>query len=428
MPDSKQLQFLINALENPSARPVWRKLKKKARRIDLGSADLTGRVIRDFDLSGVNLSTAIMLDVDLSGSDLSGADLTNADLRGAKLNNCQLNNANLSRANLEDAFLIDASITKAKLKTARCQGASFVGADLGGTDLGGADLRGANLKFASLTNAKLEGCNVFETDMTGVVMDDSSPGKLINFDYAKIDDRKYRVMRWRLGQKNEVAIVEKTGTELTSTGTGAGKVKARLDMTSGDEKILNKGRILKPKVDTASSIPLWDTPPDLDTIEGCCAVLDIPSDADMRVIVKAFRKRAMILHPDKVSHLSTRLQNLAAEEFRRVRTAYENLTRGTARPLTNLHWAEGVPHYDSPYEYTAEQFEKLAAVNPGNINILYNLAWKYFEEGRMAEALSGYERVLQIKPDDTDAAYNIIVVKLVLELEVPHSRLIGSGD
>jgi curved DNA-binding protein CbpA len=148
-------------------------------------------------------------------------------------------------------------------------------------------------------------------------------------------------------------------------------------------------------------------------------VLDVSPEASAEQIVKAFRKKAKLFHPDRVGHLPTRLQELAAEEFRRVRTAYEQLTRHTARPLEGVRWPHGVPHYDSPYDYTSEHYEALARANPGNTDILYNLAWSYFEEGRLAESIAGFERVLDINPDDNDAWYNLMIVRLCAELEIP---------
>lgn len=142
--------------------------------------------------------------------------------------------------------------------------------------------------------------------------------------------------------------------------------------------------------------PLRDAEPDLATVEGCCAVLEIPASASMDAIVKAFRAKAKLYHPDKVRHLSERMQELAAEEFRRLRRAYEALTRRTARPLTGVNWPEGMARYTSPYDYSPAEYEVLAGINPANTNILYNLAWKYFEDGRYNDARAWFERVLAI--------------------------------
>jgi tetratricopeptide (TPR) repeat protein len=80
-----------------------------------------------------------------------------------------------------------------------------------------------------------------------------------------------------------------------------------------------------------------------------------------------------------------------------------------------------MPRYASPYDYSSAEYEVLARINPANTNILYNLAWKYFEEGRYAEARAGFQRVLAVNPTDEDAQYNIVVVRLYVELLLPEN-------
>ena len=82
------------------------------------------------------------------------------------------------------------------------------------------------------------------------------------------------------------------------------------------------------------------------------------------------------------------------------------------KPLTHIRWAPGVPKRSSPYQYTVEEYMKLARANPGSASVLYNLAWKYFDVGMMDESIESYERVLGLDPDDEDAEYNLRVVKL----------------
>jgi hypothetical protein len=72
------------------------------------------------DLSGINLSYAILTGARLSGANLTGANLTSANLHGADFSNANLR-----------------------------------GADLNGVDLTGAKLNGAQLGFADLTDAKI---------------------------------------------------------------------------------------------------------------------------------------------------------------------------------------------------------------------------------------------------------------------------------
>ena len=102
----------------------------------------------------------------------------------------------------------------------------------------------------------------------------------------------------------------------------------------------------------------------------------------------------------------------------RLRKAYEFLTRrATTRKIArNIHWPPGMERNRSPYDYSIGEYEALAALNGDNADILYNLAWKYFEAGRMAEAWRGFERVLSINPNDDDAHYNLMIIRLYREL------------
>lgn len=412
MPDPQHLKYLMQIIDKPSGRKQWAQFLERARNIDLTSIDLTEKELRDYNFKGVNLATAIMLDADLSGGDFSGVNLSNADLRRTRLSNAVLNEANLSGANMERADLVDASITHANLKGCRMQGANLVGANLAGADLTGADLRNAVLKFVSLAGAKLEGCDVANADLTGVVLDDEAPAKLVNVDLAKIDDRKYRMMRSRLQGSALVPTTEpkEKAKPETTVSEAVGKRRGWVNLKTGEtEKENRRGK-------HENSVPIWETEPDLTTVEGCCRVLGIEPGAATPEVVKAFRAKAKLYHPDKVRQFDEKIRKLAAEEFRRVREAYENLTRSKARPLVNIRWAEGVPHYDSPYEYSSSHFEALVKVNPNNTNLLYNLAWKYFEEGRLEDARDGFERVLASNPEDDDARYNLMVTQLLIGL------------
>ena len=146
-------------------------------------------------------------------------------------------------------------------------------------------------------------------------------------------------------------------------------------------------------------------------------MLEIESTATKEQIVKAFRRKAKVYHPDKVRHLGERLQELAALEFQRLHLAYEQLTRGSTRPLKGIRWPEGFVQKASPSDYTIEEYERLAEFNPSSIDVLYNLAWKYFEAGRHRECMEGYNRVIKLNPKDEDARFNLMIVRLCMGLE-----------
>ncbi len=105
-----------------------------------------GEKLMDEDFSGVNLSRAILPDVDLYGIKLSKAVMSEAVLTKAMLANADLAGAVLSWSKLMEANFYEAYL----------HGAALVGADLSGADARGADFSGANLHRANLTNVNLQ--------------------------------------------------------------------------------------------------------------------------------------------------------------------------------------------------------------------------------------------------------------------------------
>lgn len=386
MADEYLFNFLLSCAESPDGRKKWLTQKLRIDNIDLTSADFTDKNFRDFDFSDINVTASIFMKGDLVGADFCDAKLSMCDLRKANLSNACMDRADLTSANLQDARLTDACMDGAVLVGARMSGAVMTGADLAGADLTGADLRGASLRFSSLSGAKLEGANVAEADLTGCILDDDAPHAMENFDLAHVDDRKYRMMKSRLARLQQAQEKREQGE------TGGAEVIAR----AGGPEI----------VDYEATIE------DLESVEGCYRVLGIEYGTPIAGITQAFRGKAKLFHPDKVRHLPPATQEAAHEQFHLVREAYEVLTRKKAKPLTGILWPEGVTKRNSPYEYSVEEYLALAEANPNNVNVAYNLAWKYFDSGKMDEAIGSYERVLDLDPKDEDAHYNLRVVRL----------------
>jgi uncharacterized protein YjbI with pentapeptide repeats len=446
MADARQLEYLQANLEHPTGRRRWVEFKLKAKWIDLSGAELNQAALRNFDFSEVNLSTALLEGIDLTAADLTDANLTLSQLTGACLRDACLERAQLTGANLSSADLSDARLEGAVCYNCNLAGANLIGADLAGADLREADLRGACLKYVRLSGALLDGANVEGADMNGCVLDPDAPQHLLNFDSASIDDRRYRQMRNTFNAlfgDIEVAEAAQAGLPVVarrkrqqldpeeimrsadSTGAFRRRVNSAAEETQGSNPKNDGGTggssggdTGDDKGNTGPYVPR-DIEPDLTTVEGCCLVLEIQPDAPMDEVVKAFRKKAKIYHPDKVGHLNPKLQELAAEEFRRLHMAYEGLTRRTTRPLDGVIWAVGVPKRTSPYEYSSAEYEQLVRVNPGSTCIIYNLAWKYFEEGRPYDAKVWFEKLLQMNPNDEDAKFNLMVVRLYMEVQVP---------
>lgn len=104
---------------------------------------LSGIILKETNLSGIELKN-----VDLSRGDLSRADMKGVDLIGVDLSYANLSNTDFRRADLSEANLSGAKLIKANL--------SYV-------DMFGTNLRRADLSYANLCDASLYGASLNET-------------------------------------------------------------------------------------------------------------------------------------------------------------------------------------------------------------------------------------------------------------------------
>jgi uncharacterized protein YjbI with pentapeptide repeats len=128
------------------------------------------------DLTGADLSDAVLNRVNLVLANLTGADLTRADLGwaslvGASLSKANLSGADLGGANLHEADLFTADLCEAGLFEADLREADLSGAELLRAYLSRADLRGADLSMAELFEADLRGANLEGADLCGACLE-----------------------------------------------------------------------------------------------------------------------------------------------------------------------------------------------------------------------------------------------------------------
>lgn len=117
------------------------------------------------DFVRIDLKSAFLPDIDLSGSTMKGGDLSAAYLTRSDLNVIDLSCTTLTEtksffgfrqrpvARQTCANLSGANLSDANLRNANLSGANLSGADLTGADLSGANLSGANLSDAIFTEA-----------------------------------------------------------------------------------------------------------------------------------------------------------------------------------------------------------------------------------------------------------------------------------
>jgi uncharacterized protein YjbI with pentapeptide repeats len=154
-----------------------------------------------FDLSGINLNKAYLVQANLKETNffkanLEGANLTEcnfseANLKGAKLpyldlSETNLEQTNLTRTNLEGAKLINARLQHVELEDAFLQetnldGAHLEGANLKRTNLEGSSMRKTHLEAANLEDAFLKGARLYMTNL--------KEAKLQGIDFTFVDFR-----------------------------------------------------------------------------------------------------------------------------------------------------------------------------------------------------------------------------------------------
>ncbi|MGY2119406.1 pentapeptide repeat-containing protein [Nocardia gipuzkoensis] len=137
---------------------------------DLSGANLDGNTLRAANLYGANLCGTTMFSTDLSRADLTGAKLTSATLCCANLTGARLVRANLSGAGLAGANVSSAMLSEADLSSTDLSGAMLSGADLSSADLSGANLSGAYMSDVHLHSANLTGAVLCRANLRGAYL------------------------------------------------------------------------------------------------------------------------------------------------------------------------------------------------------------------------------------------------------------------
>ncbi len=183
---------------------------------DLRQADFMGCDMNSMNLTGVNFQEASLYACNLTNANLNRAIFVRADLRGARIENANLENADLEAAdlrvgsantdnnfgpsqsvnfrgaNLSGAKLMgslansadfsDALMAGAKVTNADLRGALFEGADLSDADLDGCQMQGANMKAAIMTGVKIDAKALMGIDMSEAITDNNIGQSLSTLD------------------------------------------------------------------------------------------------------------------------------------------------------------------------------------------------------------------------------------------------------
>lgn len=163
MKSDKQIALLKRG---KSAWNAWRK-SNPAEIPHFEEADLRG-----LDLTGCDLSNALLNGADLTGATITesifnGASLASASLRNARGENCSFMHAVLWDIDASDATLVGSNMSRAELVGAQCTGADFRRVELWSANLFETNFTRADLREASLENSLLIRTVFDEADLTG---------------------------------------------------------------------------------------------------------------------------------------------------------------------------------------------------------------------------------------------------------------------
>ncbi|HZB90002.1 MAG TPA: pentapeptide repeat-containing protein [Stellaceae bacterium] len=229
--------------------------------LDLSGGDWTNSEFLVCKFDGANLQRAVFRHANLFGArfnncDLSSADFEKADLRGAKFELANLTGAHLGGADLREGMVIEAGVTLdgdtgsrftnailrgAKLPNAKCRAVDFSGAILEGTDFSDADLRNACFHGAELIDPILRGAQLGEADLRSAVLKGDVGQRLQNsgatlpqqrLRFEAIADRMKQHELWVASQGKEGRRLNLSGCNLEGVDlSGRLMAAARLDHT-----------------------------------------------------------------------------------------------------------------------------------------------------------------------------------------------------
>ena len=132
----------------------------------LKESDLSGMDLSKYNLSMINLEEANLAGANFSNSNMSGVNIKEANVDGAVFKNANLSNANMKELAIKGCNLHQANLSGANLKEITAEDCDFSESNLSGTILSEATIKDCNFKgaisdsitsFPSGFDLKLEG-------------------------------------------------------------------------------------------------------------------------------------------------------------------------------------------------------------------------------------------------------------------------------
>ncbi len=120
----------------------------------------------------------------LDGTNLSGVDVSGAILAGTWLHNTNVSDSNVSGADLRAAYLEHTSFARSDLRNVNCEGCNLIQ-----VYFSSADLRGANFVSAGVRSSEFLGADLRGADLTGVREYDGANFRFANIARVRADAR-----------------------------------------------------------------------------------------------------------------------------------------------------------------------------------------------------------------------------------------------
>jgi len=185
MANQEHLDILKQGVE------VWNKWRREHPRIkpDLSGADLSRAILYGANFSKADLSYTDISEAYLGYANFNGAILTGAEISGTDLMHSSFLNANLSEASLSGADLFGANLSGTKLSVANLSGASLLRTNLRGSILTGCSIYGISVWSVQLEGAKQDNLIITPEDEPIITVDNL---KIAQFIYLLLNNAEIR--------------------------------------------------------------------------------------------------------------------------------------------------------------------------------------------------------------------------------------------
>ena len=179
--------------------------------------NLSGVVLGNFDLRGVDFSGSLLENVIFSGSQLDEVNFTGCNLQGANLSGVSANGVDFTRANLKGVRL-----KNAKLGNSYFQYTNFESVNLEKVIFDYSEFHSVNLKNTTLSEASFNKSTIVASDFSG------ANGEAVDFSKTKISNTNFSKSHMNSSQFSNSILTEVTF------------VKAELKQVSFNNSTLNK--------------------------------------------------------------------------------------------------------------------------------------------------------------------------------------------